>query len=346
MFYSYPMMSSSSIRTNIKKKTNYVSDSERSKRLNANLIERRRMQNINSGFASLKKLLPPSDRKQTKAAILQQAAQYILRLQRAVIQFKTENDTLRSTLDTKNQTLACAKHSTHTSTHPHEVPKRHYESKPTPQQTMEHDLPWMAEQTAKQLGSTNMDGHRNIAYKTTVLSKPNQSQIPSFDNNWRSFEHVKKYEPTIPKNSGFHNQIEVYPNAHAFECSPLSPPISPALNENRVVTSVGRSGGTAKASPTLRASAQTRELMAHQSVDILPHRIHPVKTPKRNIFNSSTQTGVKPARHEKRARPSHKTDKENVEGREAKRSKEPTSGDLQCIVEAISIIENTQDRKY
>ncbi|XP_032243209.2 uncharacterized protein LOC5517328 [Nematostella vectensis] len=75
-------------------------ETDRSKRLNANLIERRRMQNINSGFATLKKLLPPSERKQTKAAILQQASQHIVRLQRAILQVKNENELLRHRLAT------------------------------------------------------------------------------------------------------------------------------------------------------------------------------------------------------------------------------------------------------
>lgn len=244
---------------------------------------------------------------------------------------------MRSTLGSKNQPLACAKHSTHTSPHLHQLSKRHYESNGQ-----------IAESTAKPLGSTNMDRHRTTVYKRTVLPKPpnNQTEILSFDNNWRSFEHVKKYEPMIPQNSGLHNKIEVYPNTHAFESIPLTPPISPALNEKRVgsSSSAGRSRGTAFASPTFRASAMNNELMAQQPACVLPQGAHPVKPPKRNIFNSSTQTTVKPTRLEKRARPSYDTEKENGEGNEAKRNEEPNHGDLQCILEAISIIEHTQNR--
>lgn len=62
------------------------------------MIERRRMQNINSGFTSLKRLLPPTEKKQTKAAILQQAVQHILRLQRTVVQVRENNNALRQSL--------------------------------------------------------------------------------------------------------------------------------------------------------------------------------------------------------------------------------------------------------
>lgn len=82
-------------------------DAERERRLNANMIERRRMQNINSGFTSLKRLLPPTEKKQTKAAILQQAVQHILRLQRTVVQVRESNNALRQNLaDERKQSLA------------------------------------------------------------------------------------------------------------------------------------------------------------------------------------------------------------------------------------------------
>ena len=82
-------------------------DAERERRLNANMIERRRMQNINSGFTSLKRLLPPTEKKQTKAAILQQAIQHILRLQRTVVQVRENNNALRQNLaDERKQSLA------------------------------------------------------------------------------------------------------------------------------------------------------------------------------------------------------------------------------------------------
>lgn len=70
---------------------------EKERRLNANMIERRRMQNINSGFTSLKRLLPPTDKKLTKAAILQQAVQHIQRLQRTVVQVQENNNALQQT---------------------------------------------------------------------------------------------------------------------------------------------------------------------------------------------------------------------------------------------------------
>ena len=85
-------------------------DQEKERRLNANMIERRRMQNINSGFTSLKRLLPPTDKKQTKAAILQQAVQHILRLQRTVVQVRENNNALRQNLaDERKQSIAVKK---------------------------------------------------------------------------------------------------------------------------------------------------------------------------------------------------------------------------------------------
>lgn len=90
--------------------TNSDRDADRERRLNANLIERRRMQNINSGFTSLKRLLPPTEKKQTKAAILQQAVQHILRLQRTVVQVRENNNALRQNLaDERKQSLVLKK---------------------------------------------------------------------------------------------------------------------------------------------------------------------------------------------------------------------------------------------
>lgn len=72
------------------------------------MIERRRMQNINSGFTSLKRLLPPTEKKQTKAAILQQAVQHLMRLQRTVFQLRESNNALRQDLaEERKQNLSC-----------------------------------------------------------------------------------------------------------------------------------------------------------------------------------------------------------------------------------------------
>lgn len=85
-----------------------VRNTDKERRLNANMIERRRMQNINLGFTSLKRLLPPTEKKQTKAAILQQAVQHILRLQRTVVQVRENNNMLRENLaDERKQSLCC-----------------------------------------------------------------------------------------------------------------------------------------------------------------------------------------------------------------------------------------------
>ena len=90
--------------------TNSDRNADKERRLNANMIERRRMQNINSGFTSLKRLLPPTEKKQTKAAILQQAVQHILRLQRTVVQVRENNNALRQNLaDERKQSLTLKK---------------------------------------------------------------------------------------------------------------------------------------------------------------------------------------------------------------------------------------------
>ena len=66
------------------------------------------MQNINSGFTSLKRLLPPTEKKQTKAAILQQAVQHMMRLQRTVVQLRESNNALRQDLaEERKQSVSC-----------------------------------------------------------------------------------------------------------------------------------------------------------------------------------------------------------------------------------------------
>ena len=68
------------------------------------------MQNINLGFTSLKRLLPPTEKKQTKAAILQQAVQHIVRLQGTVVQVRENNNLLRRSLaDERKQRFVQAK---------------------------------------------------------------------------------------------------------------------------------------------------------------------------------------------------------------------------------------------
>uniref|UniRef100_A0A1A8PNN9 Transcription factor AP-4 (Activating enhancer binding protein 4) n=2 Tax=Nothobranchius TaxID=28779 RepID=A0A1A8PNN9_9TELE len=62
----------------------------------ANSNERRRMQSINAGFQSLKTLLPHSDgEKLSKAAILQQTADYIFTLEQEKTQLLTQNNQLK-----------------------------------------------------------------------------------------------------------------------------------------------------------------------------------------------------------------------------------------------------------
>lgn len=60
------------------------------------------MEKINQGFDNLKKLLPPPERKLSKAAILQQAVQHIKLLQRTVVQIKVENQDLKHRLDAQS----------------------------------------------------------------------------------------------------------------------------------------------------------------------------------------------------------------------------------------------------
>ncbi|XP_031419807.1 transcription factor AP-4 isoform X4 [Clupea harengus] len=62
----------------------------------ANSNERRRMQSINSGFQSLKTLIPHSDgEKLSKAAILQQTAEYIIALEQEKTQLLQQNNQLK-----------------------------------------------------------------------------------------------------------------------------------------------------------------------------------------------------------------------------------------------------------
>ncbi|KAL2086936.1 hypothetical protein ACEWY4_017995 [Coilia grayii] len=62
----------------------------------ANSNERRRMQSINAGFQSLKTLIPHSDgEKLSKAAILQQTAEYIISLEQEKTQLLQQNNQLK-----------------------------------------------------------------------------------------------------------------------------------------------------------------------------------------------------------------------------------------------------------
>nr|XP_009860814.1 transcription factor protein isoform X1 [Ciona intestinalis] len=66
------------------------------KREIANSNERRRMQSINAGFKSLKTILPHTDGdKLSKAAILQQTAEYILQLESDKLRLLNQNEKLR-----------------------------------------------------------------------------------------------------------------------------------------------------------------------------------------------------------------------------------------------------------
>lgn len=79
---------------------------KRVKREIANSNERRRMQSINAGFQKLKRLLPVNEgEKMSKAAILQHAAEFVLRIEREKTLLYEQNTHLRSILlDIKNGT--------------------------------------------------------------------------------------------------------------------------------------------------------------------------------------------------------------------------------------------------
>ncbi|KAJ7374326.1 hypothetical protein OS493_007414 [Desmophyllum pertusum] len=87
-------------------------NADKERRLNANMIERRRMQTINSGFTSLKRLLPPTEKKaKLKQPFCKQAVQHIMRLQRTVIQVR-ETLTVscdENLADERKQRLSCRK---------------------------------------------------------------------------------------------------------------------------------------------------------------------------------------------------------------------------------------------
>ncbi|KXJ22441.1 transcription factor AP-4 [Exaiptasia diaphana] len=78
------------------------SDRDRERRLRreiANSNERRRMQSINSGFQALRTLIPNADgEKLSKAAILQQTAEYIFSLEQDKTKLLQQNTTLKRIL--------------------------------------------------------------------------------------------------------------------------------------------------------------------------------------------------------------------------------------------------------
>ncbi|XP_075677462.1 transcription factor cropped [Dermatophagoides pteronyssinus] len=73
-------------------------DEKRAKREIANLNERRRMQNINAGFHSLRTLLPQKHdgEKLSKAAILQHTATYIYQLEQEINKLLSQNSELKT----------------------------------------------------------------------------------------------------------------------------------------------------------------------------------------------------------------------------------------------------------
>lgn len=79
---------------------------KRVKREIANSNERRRMQSINAGFQKLKRLLPVNEgEKMSKAAILQHAADFVMRIEREKLLLFEQNTHLRSVLSSiKNGT--------------------------------------------------------------------------------------------------------------------------------------------------------------------------------------------------------------------------------------------------
>ncbi|XP_077984019.1 transcription factor AP-4-like [Glandiceps talaboti] len=71
----------------------------------ANSNERRRMQSINSGFQSLRTLLPHSDgEKMSKAAILQQTSDYIYNLEQEKTRLMQQNTQMKTLLNSKRPT--------------------------------------------------------------------------------------------------------------------------------------------------------------------------------------------------------------------------------------------------
>ncbi|XP_018015276.1 uncharacterized protein LOC108672162 isoform X2 [Hyalella azteca] len=76
-----------------------MENEKRIRREIANSNERRRMKSINAGFASLKELLPNTDgEKLSKAAILQQTADYIYKLEKERQELMSQNNELKKIL--------------------------------------------------------------------------------------------------------------------------------------------------------------------------------------------------------------------------------------------------------
>ncbi|XP_014220034.1 putative mediator of RNA polymerase II transcription subunit 29 isoform X2 [Copidosoma floridanum] len=79
---------------------NHIEQEKRMRREIANSNERRRMQSINAGFQSLRHLLPLNEgEKLSKAAILQQTAEYIYQLEQQKTQLLSQNLQLKRLVD-------------------------------------------------------------------------------------------------------------------------------------------------------------------------------------------------------------------------------------------------------
>lgn len=88
---------------------NVMENEKRMRREIANSNERRRMQSINAGFQSLKNLLPHHEgEKLSKAAILQQTAEYIYALEQEKTRLLSQNCQLKRLLDQNDNVAATA----------------------------------------------------------------------------------------------------------------------------------------------------------------------------------------------------------------------------------------------
>lgn len=178
----------------------------------------------------------------------------------------------------------------------------------------------------------------------------------TMDSGLRMFEHVKKFKPASPKNSGF--QVH-----HGMDSRPPTPPVSPALKSHGEHVLRGGMQTVVTSSSILPkfSFSPCQPTCQYQTPRGFPQ--HDLQPPKKNIFNSTAQgfTNSEHARGEKRKSTSQgcwESEDPPIpvcirDGREGKTKggihevmsgDESCHGDLQSIIDAIHIIENTIDK--
>ncbi|XP_055303088.1 uncharacterized protein LOC129568807 isoform X2 [Sitodiplosis mosellana] len=203
--------------------TTAMENEKRMRREIANSNERRRMQSINAGFQSLRSLLPHHEgEKLSKAAILQQTAQYIIALESEKTQLLTQNCQLKRLVDQNDnagivevvQTVAPTNTSTGTQ-QPHALKKRKIDTIYTMQTISDSSDEGLGSMSPEPTTVTLLSSASNpttVVAGTAMISKPasNASAV-----NAKEFIEMKTLlEMERRKNSALEDRLRQFTECH------------------------------------------------------------------------------------------------------------------------------------